>query len=483
MPKSRGVLAVALTATASTLLTAPGAAETLKDALAKTYLGNPILTGARAGQRAQDETVAIAKADGRPAAGLTGSYTEELHRAFPSTTPLRTAAGQASLDIPLYSGGAVRNAVKAAKLRVEAGQNDLRATESAIFSRVVAAYLDVIRDSAIVDLNAQNVRTLEVNLRATSDRFEVGDVTRTDVAQSEARLALARAELQRVQAQLIASKENYTALVGTPPENLEPPPPLPGLPDSPETAVETALADNPDIRSAQKDRDAARFDVQSAKARIAPRLSAFTQGGYQDFLGSQNQTLLTYGSVKSAAAGATVTLPLYQGGRPGALERQAIARQSLAIEQAVAVERDVVAQARAAYASWQASLRAIESTQQAVGAANLSLQGVRAENSVGTRSILDILDAEQEALNARVQLVSARRNAYVAAFTLLAAMGRAEARDLGLDPAILYDPQRNYRRVQGKLMDFDFDPAPATIAKPTSSTPAQNATPLLTPGY
>ncbi|HTH26864.1 MAG TPA: TolC family protein, partial [Sphingobium sp.] len=133
--------------------------------------------------------------------------------------------------------------------------------------------------------------------------------------------------------------------------------------------------------------------------------------------------------------------------------------------------------------SWQASLRAIESTQQAVGAANLSLQGVRAENSVGTRSILDILDAEQEALNARVQLVSARRNAYVAAFTLLAAMGRAEARDLGLDPAILYDPQQNYRRVQGKLMDFDFDPAPATIAKPTSSTPAQDATPLLTPGY
>lgn len=483
MPKSRSVLALALTATASTLLVPPSAAETLKDALTKAYVDNPTLTAARAGQRAEDETVAIAKANGRPSAGLTGSYTEDLHRDFPDTTPVRTAAGQASVDVPLYSGGTVRNAVKAAKLRVEAGQNDLRATESAVFSRVVAAYLDVIRDSVIVTLNAQNVKALEVNLQATSDRFEVGDVTRTDVAQSESRLSLARADLQRAQAQLITSKENYTALVGSPPANLEPPPPLPGLPDSPDAAVTIALADNPDIKGAHKDRDAARYDVRSTKGQVAPRVSAFAQGGYQDFLGSQNQTSLQYGSVKSAAAGATVTVPFYQGGRPAALARQATARESFAIEQAVAVERNVVAQARAAYATWQASLQAVDSTQQAVSAAELSLQGVRAENSVGTRTILDILNAEQEALNARVQLVSARRNAYVAAFTLLAAMGHAEARDLGLDPAILYDPAHNYRRVQGKLMDFDFDPAPTGIAKPTSATPAQDATPLMTPGY
>jgi outer membrane protein len=483
--KSREVLAFAFTAAASTFITPPSQAETLKDALTKAYLDNPTLTGARAGQRAQDENVGIAKADGRPSAGVTGSYTEELHRAAPValTTPGRTAAGQASVDVPLYSGGAVRNAVKAAKLRVESGQNDLRGTESAIFSRVVAAYLDVIRDSVIVTLNAQNVKALEVNLRATSDRFEVGDVTRTDVAQSQSRLALASADFQRAQAQLIASKENYTALVGSPPVNLEPPPPLPGLPDSPEAAVTTALADNPDIKGAHKDRDAARYDVRSTKAQILPRVSAFAQGGYQDFLGSENGTLLTYGSVKSAAAGATLTVPLYQGGRPGALERQAAARESLAIEQAVAVERDVIAQARATYASWQASLQAIESTQAAVDAADLSLRGVKAENSVGTRTILDILDAEREALNARVQLVSARRDAYVAAFSLLAAMGHAEGRDLGIDPAVLYDPAQNYRRVNGKLLDFDYDPHPAAIAKTTSATPVQDAIPIVTPGY
>jgi len=482
MLKSRSVVAIALTASAATLLIPPCTAETLKDALTKAYQENPTLTGARANQRAEDENVPITKADGRPAAGVRGTYTENLHRDLSTTTPGRSAAGQANLDVPLYSGGVIRNAVKAAKLRVEAGQNDLRGTESTIFSRVVAAYLDVIRDSSIVTLNAQNVEALKVNLRASSDRFEVGDVTRTDVAQSESRLSLAQADFQRAQAQLIASKENYTALVGSPPQNLEPPPPLPGLPESPESAVATALVDNPDILASHKSRDAARYDVRSNKGQIMPRISAFASAGYQDFLGSENPIFLP-SSTKSAAAGATLTIPLYQGGRPGALERQAIARESFAIEQTIVVERDVISQVRAAYASWQASLQAIESTLKAVAATELSLQGVKAENSVGTRTILDILNAEQEALNARVQLVSARRNAYVAAFSLLAAMGHAEARDLALDPAILYDPARNYRRVHDKLMDFDFDPAPTGISKPTSGTPAQDATPLIIPGY
>jgi outer membrane protein len=483
MRKYRTLLARVLLASTSAWAASPAASETLQEALTKAYRNNPTLTGERANQRARDEEVGIVKADGRPAADISANYSQQLHRDFPLTTPRRSGSAQAQLNVPLYNGGTIRNAIKAAKLRVEAGQNNLRGTEASIFSRVVAAYMDVIRDSAVVRLNTQNTSALEVNLRASSDRFQVGDLTRTDVAQSESRLALAQAQLQRAQSQLIASKENYTALVGSPPVNLEGPPELPGLPDSPETAVAIALSDNPDIRQAQKARDAARYDVKSAEGRIAPRISGFVTGSYQDFFGSDRETFVGYSRTRSAAAGGSLTLPLYQGGRPGAAQRQAVARESSAIEDSILVERDVISQVRAAYAARQASLSNIESTAEAVRAAELSLNGVKAENSVGARTILDILNAEQEALNASVQLVTARRDAYVAAFSLLASMGHAEARDLNIDSGNQYDPTLNYRRVSGKLLDFDFSSRPTAVASPTTQTLPQDASPLIIPGY
>ena len=154
----------------------------------------------------------------------------------------------------------------------------------------------------------------------------------------------------------------------------------------------------------------------------------------------------------AAQAGGTVSIPLFQGGRPAALERQAQARASAALEQVIAAERDVIAQVRAAYSSWQASLAIIESSQTAVDAASLSLEGVRAENSIGNRTILDVLNAEQELLNSRVQLVTARRDAYVAGFTLLAAMGRAEARDLNLFGGTLFEPGFSRPSVSGPML-------------------------------
>lgn len=458
----------------------PGAAgaETLQGALAKAYQSNPTLTGARAQQRANDENVPIRKADGRPNANVDTQYQEQIvkpSRAF--LAPDRSVNATANVSVPIYQGGAVRNGVKAAKVRAEGGRADLRATEASIFSQVVGAYMDVIRDSAIVSLNMANVNVLDVNLQATNDRFEVGDLTRTDVAQSESRLALARSDLQTAEANLITSRENYIALVGSPPDDLQPPPPLPGLPASPETAVQVALTDNPDILSAKKLREAARYDVRVAKAGVLPTLSGFAQGSYTHFLGSlqdisdpnPDQTN------KQVVAGATLTIPLYQGGRPAAQVRQNQAREAQAMEQEIEVERGVIAQTRSAYASWQASLQTIQSNQKAVEAANLSLEGVRAENSVGSRTILDILNAEQEALNAKVQLVSARRNAYVAGFSLLAAMGHAEADDLSFDTGALYDPMVNYERVEGKWFDWDFDRASKPQATRTVDTPAQNA--------
>lgn len=450
-------------------------AETLQEALAKAYENNPTLTAARAGQRANDENVPIQKSSGLPNVGVGVDYQENL--VLPGNSffsPKRFVSVGGQMSVPIYQGGAVRNAVKAAKFRVEAGQADLRATEASIFSQTVGAYMDVIRDQAIVQLNQKNVAVLRTNLQATSDRFEIGDLTRTDVAQSEARLALAEGDLRTAEANLIASRESYVRLVGEAPVDLEQPPQLPNLPASPDEAVAIALTSNPDIEAANQAVNASRADIGVARASRLPKLSATTSGGYNNNLNSVNDPA-SDNTTKSASAGLSLTVPIFQGGRPSAQVRQAQSRTSQAIENYVEVERSVIAQTRGAYAAWRANEQIIAATQQAVSANGLSLEGVRAENSVGTRSILDILNAEQEYLNTQVQLVSAQRNYYVAAFSVLAAMGKAEARDLGIEGGALYDPEVNYNRVKGQIIDWADDPAPQQQATDTRAVPAATA--------
>ncbi|HYD24600.1 MAG TPA: TolC family outer membrane protein [Croceibacterium sp.] len=455
-------------------------ADTLKEALALAYQNNPTLEAARANQRATDENVPIERADMLPSLSGQATFTEFLKQATSSfTAPARSLSGNLNLTVPIYAGGANKNALRAAETRVLAGRADLRGTESSLFSQVVAAYMDVIQNEALVGLAANNVDVLSVNLEATSDRFEIGDLTRTDVAQSESRLALARGDLRTAQANLIRAKEDFIALVGAAPDDLQPPPPLPGLPDDVDTAVDVALQDNPDLLGAHERARAAGFDVRVAGAGRLPRLEAFTSGGVTDYLGTLGSSVPGVAIQQrqtSAQAGLRATIPLFQGGRPAAQERQAQARASVALETIVATERDVIAQVRSAYASWRAANAIIASTQAAVAAAELGLEGVRAENTVGNRTILDILDAQQELLRAQVQLVQARRNAYVAGFTLIAAMGHAEARDLGLEEfGPLYDPTDNYERVRGIIWDWAKDPDPVTQSTRTVDIPAPDA--------
>lgn len=455
----------------------PAAADTLQEALTEAYVHNPTLLAARAQQRATDENVPIEKSAALPDVSVTGRYIEFLEQSSTSFTAAdRVLDAGVDLVVPVYSGGAIKNSIRAAKERVQAGQADLRGTESAIFSQVVAAYMDVLRNQAIVGLSANQVDVLSVNVQATSDRFEIGDLTRTDVAQSQARLAVAQSDLRSAQANLTSARENYIALVGDAPDDLQPPPPLPNLPESPEVAVEVALENNPDLIAAKERAAAAGFDSEVAGSGRLPRLSVFTGYDYSNYLGSLGGNIGTdvRQTSNAAQAGVQLTVPIFQGGRPAALQRQAQARETAALEQVIAAERDVIAQVRAAWSSWQASLAIIESSQSAVSAAELSLEGVRAENSIGNRTILDVLNAEQELLSARVQLVTARRNAYVAGFALLAAMGRAEARDLGLvGEGLLYDPLDNYNRVKGKFWDWDRDPEPRAQATRTIDVPAQ----------
>jgi outer membrane protein len=476
----RGLCAGPALAALALGLATPARADDLQGALAAAYASNPDLAAARATQRATDEGVPIARASGLPSLSGTANYTEFLKQgpnAF--IAPKRLFSAETSLNVPIYAGGSVKNSLLAAKTRVEAGQAGLRGTEAGVFSQVVAAYMDVIRDAATVGLNRNNVQVLEVNLKATSDRFEIGDVTRTDVAQSNSRLALARADLRSAEAALVASRERYVQIVGKTPDDLQPPPPLAGLPATPEEAVQTALDSNPDLAAAHQRSKAAGFDAKAAGASGLPTVSLFTTGDYSDYLGSLGGGAGSGNFVQrqtTAQAGVRASIPLFQAGLPAARQRQAQANASAALEQEVSAEREVIATVRSAFTSWRAANDVITLNQTAVDAAALSLEGVRAENTVGNRTILNILDAEQELLRAQVGLVAARRNAYVAAFNLLAAMGKAQAADLGFDANTLYDPEANYRRVRSRLWDWLFDPKPTAQATRTVDTPAQTAT-------
>ena len=474
MIKRRRLLVALLMSTA----VAPAGAESLREALVKAYQTNPTITGARAGQRATDENVPIARSRGLPGISVSSSYNEFVKVAANSfLAPARQLSANASISVPIYQGGSVINSTRAAETRVIAGQDGLRDTEASVFSQVVAAYMNVIRDSAIVALNQKQVGVLRTNLEATRDRFQIGDLTRTDVAQSESRLALAQGQLEQVQSSLIASKESYIQLIGSAPAELDPPPPLPNLPGSADIATTVALDSNPALAAAKNRVVASNYDVKAARAGRLPQISAVGQESYANFLGSLGSVggamIPTAQTQTSTTVGLQATIPIFQGGGPGARVRQAQALASQQIETLTATERNIIAQTRSAYAAWQASNLQIASFEAAVSANALSLEGVRAENSVGTRSILDILNAEQELLNAQTNLISARRNAYVAGFSLLAVMGKAGVQDLRLDGGPLYDPQVNYRRVRRSINDWANDPKPAPVATRTVDSPTQ----------
>ena len=271
------------------LLAGSASAETLREAMVRAYQSNPSITGQRAAQRATDENVPIAKSNGLPSLQSNAQIIDNIVVANNNfLNPERVGSGQVQLSVPLYQGGAVKNAVRAAETRVDAGRAQLRGVEANLFTNVVAAYMNVIRDEAIVNLNTRNVNVLDTNLRASRDRFQVGDLTRTDVAQSEARLAQARAQLQSAQANLISSRENYINVVGVAPVGLEQPPALPTLPASPNQAVAVALDQNPQLIAARRSADATRYDINVARANRLPRVAAVSSGNYFNYLGSLN---------------------------------------------------------------------------------------------------------------------------------------------------------------------------------------------------
>ena len=462
---------IAIATLVAALASGSASADTLREALVSTYRANPTIMAQRESLKATDAGVAISRSGGRPTVTGTLGVTRDVTRS--GRFDVGTGKGpylNAGVDVglPLFQGGTVKNDIKASKTRVEAGRANLRAVEGDVFTEAVAAYMDVIRDRATVELNNNNVRVLETNLQAAQDRFEIGDVTRTDVAQSEARLALARSRYTLAQGRLITSEQNYRRVIGQQPDQLAPPPPLPPFPANADEAVRIALADNPDLLAITRQAEAAGYDVKSVRGTRLPTVSAVASGDWFDATGDD----LGLQSGTATSVGLTGRVPFYQGGLPSARIRQAQALEGQTLEQRVGTERAVVATTRSAFAEYQAAADAIKSNEVAVKANELALEGVRAENSVGTRTILDVLDAEQELLNSQVLLVTARRDAYVAGFQLLNAMGQAEAQDLGLDGGALYDPLGNYRRVAGDWSDWANDPRHDAVSTSTV-TPAE----------
>lgn len=472
------------------LLLMPGAAlaDTLQQALQSAYQSNPTLTGQRANVRAADENVPIARAAGRPTLEGTATYQENVLRGSQSSTaffsdPSRQLVAQVNANVPLVTFGAVTHAVRAAEARVEASRLNLRGTEGDLFSSVVAAYMDVMRDEAAVRLNLRNRDVIQYTFDETRERYQAGERGATDLAQAEARVALAVSQLETAEARLISSRENYVRLVGNPPGALEPPPPLPEMPGAPDEAVGIALENNASLAAARAAQTAARHDIRIANSEHLPRLNAIGGLNRYDYLGSletntgpRNRDQGTTGYV-----GLQLRLPFYQGGRTGAQIRQARERYGVAIEQVTEAERSVVAETRSAYATWRSAQRVTEAALNGVRANERALEGIRAETNVGLRPLLDLLNAEQELLNAQVTLVTAQRDAYVAGFALLAAMGWAEARNLNFEGTLLYDPMINYRDVHNRLEDWSFGQDPQPVATGTTMTPAQDAAVVMPP--
>lgn len=447
-------ISVALGTTALTglLAVAPASAENLIDALSAAYQTNPVLQAQRAQLRATDEQVPQALSGWRPNLQAQGSYgavssDTTLRGGASSRDDLRPLSGAVTLSQNVFAGGRTVNATDQAEASVQAGRESLLSVEQSTLLNAVQAYMNVIRDVNVVELNRNNVTVLERQLEATTDRFRVGELTRTDTAQSEARLSRARTELTIAEAQLTASRSFYERIVGQLPGTLERAQRLAGLPETEDEARQFATQNNPTLSAARYTEEATREAINVAKGALLPSFDIQAQYQYGRDPSS------TIRDVEESSLLGVLTIPLYQSGTEYSRVREAKELNNRSRLEVAAVMREVDEAVRNAWEQLRSSRSNITSTTEQVNASQIALEGVRQESEVGARTTLDVLDAEQELLNARVALVSAERDLAVAEYGLLAAMGQLTARNLEL-PVDYYDPTENYGEVRNKWIGF-----------------------------
>jgi outer membrane protein len=468
MPQPRGcqkqrlLRASATLAIASAVLFAgrPAPGQTMTEAFAYAYNTNPQLLAQRALLRATDEQVPQALSNWRPTVTVTGQagYNRagaEVPNFRGASTPTQffsfvSRSVDLNITQPIYRGGRTEAQTRQAINTVQATRAQTLGVETTVFQAVAQAYLDVVRDQTLVEVNRNNEQVLRKQLEATRDRFRVGEVTRTDVAQAESSLAQATATRISSEGQLEISRANYARAVGHPPGRLVQPRERPVLPATREEALTMAANNNPNVISANFTELAARDNIDVVRGQLLPQISVIG-----DLNRSTSPSVTQHGTRQDTAAViGRLTVPLYEGGAVWSQTRQA--------EQTVGQRRSQVDDARrlavqAATQAWetlQSARAAIASFGQAVRAAQIALEGVQQEALVGSRTVLDVLISEQQLFTTQSQLVTAQHDAALAEYSLAAAIGRLIAPELRL-PVQLYDMERHYKGVKDKWFGFE----------------------------
>jgi outer membrane protein len=438
---------------------APAQAQTLTQALAEAYNTNPQLLAQRALLRATDEQVPQALSGWRPTVNFTGQL-GGARSAFttgnPPLTPrvsMYSTFYQNALNLqvtqPVYSGGRTVAQTRQAVNAVQSTRAQTLAVETSVFQAVAQAYLDVVRDQALVEVNRNNVAVLRKQLEATQDRFRVGEVTRTDVAQAESSLAQAIGTLTAADGQLRQSQAEYVRVVGHSPGRLLLPRERPTLPVTREEAQTLAATANFNVISANFAELAARDNIDVVRGQLLPQISLV--GG---LLRSFAPSITLNGSLEQEASiTAQMTMPLYEGGAIYSQTRQAQQTVGQRRSQVDDARRASVQTATAAWETLKAARASIGSFAAAVRAAQIALEGIQQEALVGTATTLDVLIQNQQLLSTQQQLIVAEHDAALAEFNLAASIGRLVAPELHL-PVQLYDMERHYKEVKNKWIGF-----------------------------
>ena len=420
-------------------------AQSIDEALALAYSNNPTINAQRAATRSVDENVAIAKSALRPSISGSADYghsrTETNHRTVVNLEPYGFGV---TISQTLFDGFQTYNNVSAAKSAIYASRETLRNTEQNILFDGASAYMNVIRDRAIAGYREQALEFLRELVRSERARFEVGESTRTDVAQAEAQQAAARAQLSGARATLRSNSAVFRQIIGVEPGRLTRPRGVARLvPGQLDRAYDIAFAEHPAIQATRHLVDQAEWNVKSAESDLLPRVQL--QGSQTKRFNSSN---LIQNQISQSVT-ATLTVPIYQGGRVSATVRQnkeILGQRWIEVDQSVDQVRAAVV---SAYTQLQSAQASAEANKVQLRAANLALQGSIEERRVGQRTTLDVLRAQQDVIDAQVALATAERDTIVAGYALLSAVGRLDAQRLGLK-VTLYDPVEHYEVVKDK---------------------------------
>ena len=434
---------------------APALADTIEAALVRAYQNNPQLNAQRAQVRSTDENVPQALSGYRPkvnvALGTGYQYQDiqqvqkgpSIYSAPPfSSGPLQSNSASLTVNQTLYNGNQTANRTRAAESQVSGSREALRVLEQTVLLQAATSYMDYLRDAATLEVQRSNVRVLEQTLKQTRDRFNVGEVTRTDVAQSEAQLAAGRTQALTAESNLTTTRANFRRIIGNEPTNLAPGSPVDRfLPNTIASAVNLSLVENPNVTASMYGIDVNYLQVKINEGALLPTVTL------QAAVSTAYQQTLTVFRTNTASAIATASIPIYQGGAEYSLIRQSkenLAQQRLNLETTRDQTRANVVQA---WGQLEAGKAQVQSAQAQVTASEIALNGVREEAKAGQRTTLDVLNAQQALVNARVALVTAQHDRVVASYSVLNAVGRLAPQVLGLNTTV-YDPSVHYQQVR-----------------------------------